>query len=258
LTDTFSYIYQHDRTSPITGNRFHGDVLWHSTPDRPGEPQRLVRYPERPTPDVENLDAHILTNKLEYDISSGLKVTNQTRYSNVNHFQRNVFPEAPPTSLTAVWTPNRNQVAITNTMMSNVTDVTAKFNTGFLEHTTVSGVELSRETRNFQRNTFSGQAGVDLFNPDPYRFGGTMNPTAITGPDIWCSHRRCGLRGGPNQDQQIFRRIGSVRWEQFKFSPFAPLESGVNPSLVNIGRTDNLFSWRFGGVFHPTSTAAST
>jgi catecholate siderophore receptor len=254
-TNTFSYIYQHDNNIPDYGVPFLNIAF--------GNPRPIAPVPRNTwygilggTPDVEKLDAHILTNKFEHEFNNDVKVVNSTRYSSIDHFQRNIFPEPPPISLTALWTPNRNQVGVTNTMAANTTDFIAKFNTGTWEHTTVSGVEFSRETRDFQRNTFTGQAGTNLFDPDPYRFGGTVVPTVPTGLTSAVATDIAVYVADQVKLNQYFELLGSVRVERFRFEQNAPLEMGVNPSLVDIGRTDDLFSWRVGAVFHPTQNSS--
>jgi catecholate siderophore receptor len=249
-TNTLSYIYQHDTSVPDYGIPFLG-IGW-------GNPRPILPVPRNtwygilggPYPDTETVDAHILTNKFEHEFNKDVKVVNTTRYSNVDHFQRNVFPQggagalalpAAPVDLTnRQWQPNRRQVGLTNSMASNTTDLIAKFNTGFLEHTTITGVEFNHETRDQITQQFAGQGATSLLNPSPYRANGTPGtPTYSEGraTDIAI------YAADQVKINRYFEVLGSIRLERFKFEQTQP---------TSLGRTDDLVSWRVGGVFHPT------
>src|SRR4029079_19795583 len=80
----------------------------------------------QPFPDTLEDDVHVGTAKIEHYFAPDLKVTNTTRYSDVHHFQRNVFPEPNnsvpfPGNFNSLWTPNRAQVAAHNTLAINQT-----------------------------------------------------------------------------------------------------------------------------------------
>jgi len=249
-TNTFSYVYQHDDNVPDYGIPFlSGSFFGTPRPIAPVSRSSWYGILSGPYPDTERVDAHIVTNRFEHEFNSNFKVVNTTRYVNVDRFQRNVFPEPAPTSLNTAWTPNRAQIAVNNTMVANATDLIAKFNTGPLEHTTITGFEANRETRDFLRNQFSGQASTNLFDPNPWRYGGIpLNPTANQ------------LTNGEATDlafyaadqikiNQYFEVLGGIRLENYKFNQSATL---ADPRVQNLERNDNLLSWRVGGIFHPT------
>ena len=58
-----------------------------------------------------------------------------------------------------------------NTLLANQTDILAKFNTGFAQHTMTAGLDLIQETRDFARNNFAGQAATNFLFPNPFRWG---------------------------------------------------------------------------------------
>ena len=217
-TNTTSYIYQHDTNVPDYGIPFMA-----ASPSFGFKP-RAIAPVDRSNwygilsgdPDVERVDAHVLTNKFQHEFNSDVKVVNTTRYTNVNRFQRNVFPEPSPTSL-GTWTPNRAQVMVTNTMAANATDLIAKFNTGSLEHTTVTGVEFNRETRDFSRNGFSAQAGTDLLNPDPGRFGGIVQSPTSSQVTVGGATDIAFYAADQIKINQYFELLGSIRVENYKF-----------------------------------------
>ena len=256
-TATFSYIYQHDNNIPDYGVPFLSPA-W-GLPRGPAPVARGTWYGilGGPFPDVERVDAHVLTAKVEHDLNNQVKITNTTRYSNVSRFQRNVFPEPntaavgfpQPPSLNSIWTPNRAQIDITNTMLANNTDILAKFSTGFLQHTMTAGLELNRETRDFLRNQFTGMGATNFLNPDPYRAGGVPLPPTANQLLFGEATDIAAYIADQVKLNQYFELLGSVRIERYNFKQNAPLAAAA---VQNLERTDNMFSWRAGAVFHPT------
>ena len=251
-TNTTSYIYQHDDNIPDYGIPFMSASASFGFKPRSIAPVNRSNWYgilSGSDPDTEKVDAHVLTNKFEHEFTRDLKVVNTTRYTKVDRFQRNVFPEPSPTSLSATWTPNRAQVAITNTMVANATDVIAKFNTGFLEHTTITGVEVNQETRDFTRNNYARQAGTSLLDPNAYRYGGIVQSPSASQVTYGEATDIAFYAADQIKINQYFELLGSIRVENYSFEQTAPRASGT---INNLSRDDNLVSWRVGGVFHPT------
>ena len=250
-TNTLSYIYQRDDSVPDYGIPFFSAAA--------GIPRPIVPVPRNtwygilgPNPDVERADVHILTNKFEHEFSKTLKITNTTRYSNVDHFQRNVFPQPTPSPAVfaaGVWTPNRNQIATTNTMVSNTTDVLAKFDTGPFQHTVATGVEFNRETRDLLRNALTPQVPTSFLNPDPNRPGGTLVPPTAGQFTFGEATDLAFYIADQMKVNEFFELLGSIRIEDYRFKQNAPL---AVPVLQNLERNDMLLSYRVGAVFHPT------
>jgi len=181
---TLSYIHQHDDSIPDYGIPFLTPA-W-GVPRYPAPVARNTWYGilSGPLPDTEKVDADIATAKIEHDFNKNLKVTNTTRYTHVDRLQRNVYPEQatvpPPPDLDKNWTPARAQVFVKNTLLANQTDVRASFQTGMLDHTVATGLDLIQEKRDFLRNAFAGQGATNFLNPDPWRAGGVPLPPRQT------------------------------------------------------------------------------
>jgi catecholate siderophore receptor len=256
-SNTLSYIYQHDNNIPDYGIPFLS-AAW-GIPRSVAPVRRDTWYGilSAPYPDVERVDASIVTNKFEHEFNDNLKVINTTRYSNVDRFQRNVFPEPnanvpSPPNLNANWTINRAQVAVTNTLAANATDFQAKVNHGMFQHTIAAGFEINRETRDFLRNQFTTNT-TNFLNPDPWRAGGV--PLAPTANQLTYGEATDAAIYFADQVKigQYFEVLGSARLEQYKFTQNAPIAAA---SVQNLERVDNLFSWRVGGVYHPTPNSS--
>ncbi len=138
-------------------------------------------------------------------------------------------------------------------MLTNQTDLLAKFNTGAFEHTLASGVDFTQENRDFTRNAFAGQGATNFLNPDPYRAPGA--PLAPTASQL--TNAGATTAGVFLADQvkinKYFEVLGGARYEQFRFQQDAPIATA---NLQSLARTDNLFSWRVGAVFHPTENSS--
>ena len=257
---TFSYIYQYENSIPDYGIPFLS-TAW-GTPRRPAPVDRSTWYGilSNPYQDVVRDDIHIATAKAEHNINNSVKITNTSRYMNVNHFQRNVFPEPNgsvpnPPNLNTNWqtAPNRAQVASINTFATNQTDVLAKFNTGTLQHTATTGLDISQETRDFLRNQFAGQANTNFLNPDPNRAGGTPQPPTASQQTFGWGNNVGVYIADQIKLNQWFEILGSVRFDSFRFRQSAPLAAA---SVQNLDHTDNVFSHRYGAVFHPTPNSS--
>jgi catecholate siderophore receptor len=255
---TLAYIYQHDFSVPDYGIPFTSALAGYPRYPSPVPRSNWYGILSGPLPDTERVDAHVATAKVEHEFNDQLKFSNIVRYNYVDRLQRNVFPEPNatvplPTNLNTNWTPNRAQIFVTNTQITNQTDITAKVATGPVDHTIVSGVDLSRETRDFLRNQFAGQAGTNFLDPDPWRYGGTPLPPTATQDTFGMATDVGAYIADQAKITKYFELLGSLRFDQFRFTQNAPL---AIPVLQNLGSTNNLLSYRVGAVWHPTEKSS--
>lgn len=295
--NTISYVYQNDdniadRGIPMLPGSYFGTTYRQPAPV-PRNTYYGVLTPGQD--DVEQTQAHNLINKFEHEFAPGLKLTNTTGYSNVERFNRtrpvqisglgtvnsnlmsadvapinnnpanrfNVAGNANPltgaTALSNVWIANTNhfQNQTNNQLISNVTDVNAKFATGWLQHNVLVGMEWSREDREQFRTTFADNYRINVANPNPYAVG-TLNPTtAATVSDA-------NTRGFYAQDQmkvtEWLELLGGVRYDVFKANAdtysFNRLTGGAaSPAVTPTSLSSNtdFLSYRAGVVLHPTA-----
>jgi catecholate siderophore receptor len=257
-TATFSYIYQRERSVPDYGIPYLKITDGYPRRVAPVSRNNWYGILTQPYADVLNDDVHIGTARIEHRFSDNLKITNTTRYEDVNHFQRNVFPEpnasVPDLSnLNVNWTPNRAQVAVNNRLAVNQTDILAKFNTGTLEHTVAAGFDATQENRDFTRNAFSGMGATNFLDPNEWRAPGipvAPNATQYTNGESTDVGAFAADQVKLNQWWEV---LGGLRYERFKFSQEQPIQA---PGLRNLESTNYLLSWRAGIVFHPTSNTS--
>jgi catecholate siderophore receptor len=283
---TLSYIYQKDDNIPDYGIVMLPGSYFGRSYGQPAPVPRSTWYGQL-TPglnDTELVDAHTGTIRLEHEFDKDMKIVNTTRYTDVDRFTRvravqanyttgNVFPvpvggtaftdpgNPMPAGfpLSSLWLANTNhfQNYTTNTLLTNQTDFVARFDTGPFNHTFVSGMEISRETREHDRTMITEAGRINIGDPDPYFPVPTLaGTTSLT-------HGTTDTFGVYAADQlkvnQYLELLGGVRFDQFRGTQKASTYtiatgltnpgSGTTPPYLN---SDNAFvSWRGGVVVHP-------
>ena len=143
------------------------------------------------------------------------------------------------------------------TYMVNQTDFTGKFDTGIINHTFTTGIELSRETRNQTRTDLcvtgrrQSACYTSLANP-------TAGGVPATGSTFVPGNQTLSTNYAAYVIDQMkitkyFELLGSFRFDRFN-THF--LDGTSAPGQQDLKRTDNLSSYRFGAVFHPTPNSS--
>lgn len=136
-----------------------------------------------------------------------------------------------------------------DSIAANVTDFTARFNTGTLAHTLLVGLELAREESSNRARIASNGTPADLFNPDfnaPYTGTVTADPDrdADSAADSAAVYVSDTLVLNPQWELS-----GGLRWDRFSVDA-----RGFDPNSAAIrdfSRTDTMLSGRAGVVFKP-------
>lgn len=111
--------------------------------------------------DYEDIETKSGTLQLEHDFGGNVTARNVLRYLDSERSSAITAPRPPNRQL------QRRDMETEN--ITNLTDVTIDFSTGSIEHTVVTGLELTRETtkgRNSSNSPNQPQL-TDFFNPDP-------------------------------------------------------------------------------------------
>ena len=215
--------------------------------------------------DLVQTDTHILTAKIEHKFSNDVTLSNATRYIAVDRMARPTAPRTLNTAAGSATIPagypvdqmtigrQHFQTDTDNTLLLNQTDLVAKFETYGLKHTLATGMELSRETRNQSRAnlcspTTSGTAPVcrtSLSSPDPDASAGA----AYSYSDNSTVQKTVALYGSDQiKLNRYFELLAAFRYDIFA--------SDYVSAGVPLSRSDNLLSYRFGGVYHPIENAS--
>lgn len=284
---TLSYIYQGEESIPdygfpwltaptystTTGKLLTGGYNGNGTAVTPARVDRStwLGFASGPFADVVQTDVHILTAKIEHDLTANTKLSSATRYMVVDRFARPTAPRnlglAGQTGLTATTPPvgyDVNSMTIglqhwenqtDNTQLINQTDIVSKFDTGLLKHTAAAGIELSKETRHQQRQNLcfpvssSGTpvCRTSLANPDP----NTGTPTALGwgAPQDTDMTNAAGYVSDQIKITKYFEVMGSLRYDQFR-ATYNDLTQAVAANR-HLETSDGMLGWRYGVVFHP-------
>lgn len=227
---SLSYLLQHEDNVPDYG-----------FPYLNGRPLRADRetFYGLTKEDHEKTLANIATLRLDHRFNDLFNLRNTLRFSHVDR-------DSAVTNATAVL-PNtinrsRPQRDTQESILSNQTDLTAKFDTFGLKHTATSGLELSRETFDVLRWASAGP-NTTIVDPNNNQLPSVKTLAADS------NTRAIGF-GIFAADQvklnQYFDLVGGVRWDYF--------DTEVKDNFLNDKRKqiDKMWSYRGGLVFHPT------
>ncbi|TWB28405.1 TonB-dependent receptor [Nitrospirillum bahiense] len=204
--------------------------------------------------DYLKTDANVVTADVQHDLTSGITLENQFRYGNYYRNVRITEPQLVNANVTPATVGPLSGVAIkrnaitvrsVETTLDDQATASARFNTGFLEHHLVTGVELSRETSDPTRTAWTGVPTTTLLNPNEYQtFAGvgtissrvstTVDTVAVFAVDTMKFNEQWSL-------------VGGFRYDHLD----TDYKQTVAPAAA-FSRTDSLPSGRASLVFKPT------
>jgi catecholate siderophore receptor len=207
------------------------------------------------TADYDKVNSDAVTARVEHDASTDLKLVNQTRYS-ANQREAIVTPPGQNgtayTPTTGLLVRPRQGNKRDTTILSNQTNVAARFATGRVSHSFSGGLELSRETAYspaFARVTLPA---ILLTNPDPnaapaltpFRSGAYSDVTTKTGALYAFDTFRFSEHWQAN---------ASVRAERYQTHYLSRATSGV---ITTLDAQRSLVSWKTGLVLKPVAAGS--
>ncbi|MGH6769400.1 MAG: TonB-dependent receptor [Xanthobacteraceae bacterium] len=238
-----------------------------------------------PLKDIQTTDVHIVTGKLEHEFTKDIKVTNVTRYVSVDRSARPTAPRSlgdfnnTPFPTSGNLNPNHPMIGYpvglmtigrqhfwnetNNDLLVNQTDLVAKFDTFGLQHRLAAGLEFADEQRWQQRAIgMNGSSNLcvpteilcrtSLYNPVDTSFGGVFSAWGT--PNQTNSQNAAVYASDQLKLNEYFELLGAVRHDHFTTTFRDP--GNANPDNRNLHRTDDMFSWRVGAVFHPVRTVS--
>jgi catecholate siderophore receptor len=197
--------------------------------------------------DFEHVDSDVITLVLRHEWDEMTSLKNLTRYGRT--FRHSI--------VTAPRFDNNNSTDITrefkyreqeDTILSNQTDVTWKFPTGFIDHTLVTGVEFGLENDENLAKVGPNGPVTNLFNPDPLQdYTGII---FVPGAKDTSTAKTAGLYAFDtaklNEQWQV---QGGLRWDFFEVS-FRPAASQI------LQRIDRSLSGRGAVAYKPRSNGS--
>jgi catecholate siderophore receptor len=201
--------------------------------------------------DYERTLLNLGTARLDHRFNDMFSIRNTLRFS---HNDREHEVTAPRNTAPTPGFFNRNRPArdYTESILSNQTDLTAKFDTLGLKHTLVTGVEFSGEALDRTNYAFTGVPEVNIRNPNNHDsiFGMTKRVSARSEGDAF----GFGIFAADQiRLNEYFDLVGGVRWDYFDtdFDNTAIDAANVR-TRTDLNRTDKMWSYRGGLIFHPT------
>jgi catecholate siderophore receptor len=244
---TFSYFHQNADDIPDYG------IPWLF--NGPAPVSRHNYYGFRSADFLRTYD-DIGTIRIEHDFGSHFTLRNQMRYASYVRDAQITEPQLylPGTTIRyPIGTPlsamvvTRNEISANSTesLLDDQLDLTAQFNTGFIRHAAVAGVEAGREKSDPRRLAYSGVPTTSLLNPDPGQpFTGytvatssIVNTTANTVAAYLLDTMSFGKR---------WELTGGLRWDRFG----AHYTQAITPAAA-FNRLDQMPSWRAALVYKP-------
>jgi catecholate siderophore receptor len=241
---TVSYFLQHEDNIPDYGLPF----LFGKPPD-----VRRENFYGLARDDTEDTWVNIGTLRLDHRFNEQLSLRNILRYSRVD---REAFPSPPRISGTPAPGTPLSQIVVapahpgrdtTEDILDNQTDLTARFETLGFRHTLITGLEIGTEDFNATRFAFSNIPTTSLLDPNPVRDTSRMTRSVSAMTDtstfLFGVYATDTIKLLPQLDL-----VGGVRWDLF--------DADVKDRITGqkFARTDKMWSYRAGLVFHPWPT----
>ncbi|MBN9083146.1 MAG: ligand-gated channel protein [Rhizobiales bacterium 62-17] len=200
--------------------------------------------------DVDKVQSDAITARLEYDLGNSMTLSNQLRWSRVDRFARYTVPTAyvPGTQTVTAQTQFYDR---TVTTLSNNTNLSGRFNTGWLTHNFSVGIDLTREESEALRYGTGAVPATSVFFPNPDRaFAPVLAPTERNKVEInsVAGYAYNTIELGPR-----WSITGGLRAEQYNAKISSKGMTGL-PAGAFDGYSDShfLLNGKLGVVYKPT------
>ena len=253
-TDTtwaLTYLYQHNDRTPEYGvpmiSNGPGGVSTVANPGRPitefGLP-RSIFYGK--STDVDRTDTHMLTSRFKHEVTPWLTVTNDTRLGYYDRYFSTSGPGCDATcasSFFAGGNPVTTYVGGSPTYdqeswaIQNLTTAVAKFNTGFIRHQMVGGVDVFYAENDRQYYYIAGnkpgqQIRSPIFEASGYSYvRNPFNTRKSHGTDVGV------FLGDRMWFTEQFSVLAGFRWDNYDVSHHQTGSTGTPPVLSSVTNT---------------------
>jgi catecholate siderophore receptor len=209
-------------------------------------------YYGSPAYDYDRADQDTYTARVEHDLTGRLTLRNQTRY---NRTHREAVISAIQN--VAAYNANTNLVTIArqgnereNTVVSNQSSLSGRFNTGTLRHAANVGVEIAREEQFAPTLTGLGtRAPVNVFSPNPNDVVSDYGPARAVASTDGNSTTVAVYAFDSVELNQRWQVSGGFRWERYETEFESIAATGVS---TMIEARDSLVSGKAGLLFRAT------
>ena len=193
------------------------------------------------------------TARVEHDVNSHVIVRDQFRYA--SYARRALITEGQLTGI-PLGTPldamqvTRHEIGVNSdeTYLDDQLDLIAQFNTGFIKHTFVSGLEGGRETSSPTRPNFTAPT-TSLLDPDPSQ---SLNPN----PTISSQVHDAAVSGGAYALDTATIGTKLILTGGVRFDRFDNVFNQTIPTVTRFERVDEKPTWRAAVVYKPVAAGS--
>lgn len=230
--------------------------------------------------DFDNVTTDMFTARVEHDLTPDITIRNTTRFAKTQQdYMLNAFMGStanlvtPSAVLPLGWTvarslpTNKDQE---NTIFTNQTNVSAKFNTGSVSHTLNAGVELIREKQD-STGYYAQNAKVfnvpgfinsgafpaaNVYAPNPYVFGYNRIQNGVTTSGETTTVGAYVFDSVKFNEQWML--TGGLRYDHYSTKYNATALNATSGVLTptNLKLSDSLWSGKIGLVYKPTENSS--
>lgn len=213
----------------------------------------LVEFRNRPAPvprntfyglrdrDFESLNSDLVTLKFERDFDDNLSLRNQFRYANSSRDSMATPPRFASNNSTVINREMRSWLT-EDRVWDNQSDFIARFSTGTVEHSLITGLNLTREN-NTRKTRTAPNMQTTLLNPNPDDvYTGVITTSPIVG-DVTANSQAVYLFDTAKLGNK-WELNGGLRWDRFD-------ADGITTTGTPVSRVDRMLSVRAGAVFKP-------
>ncbi|RNF86081.1 TonB-dependent receptor [Montanilutibacter psychrotolerans] len=206
--------------------------------------------------DYEKTETDMATVSIQHDFNDKLRLGNVTRWGRSTRDSVLTAPRFANDNGTAINPTPKTRDSIDD-IVANVTDLTAVFNTGAVEHTLLAGLELSREKSSNRARIEDASAPatptLDLFNPNAH---GSFRP--LIRDALGDTRTRADSAAVYVFDTLVlnpqWELSAGLRWDHFKAE--ATVFDRTSNAWTTYSRTDEVLSGRVGAVFKPVENGS--
>lgn len=234
--------------------------------------------------DFEDIKSNIITARFEHDLGKNVTLRNLSRYGKTD--QRRVLSSVTGVPIVSddpdgagplpavirqdpnTWTVARNRQASfrENDVLTNQTNLTVRFDTGAIKHAVSGGIEFAYESQLTPTLALAAgqtQAAANLYNPNSrdaaaalvrngaFSDGNTTTAALYLFDSVDLSER--WQLGTGVRFERFETETQSASLSTMALQPALPVGTLVPAQLA---AADNLFSWKIGGLFKPTTSSS--
>lgn len=202
------------------------------------------------TDDKFKQDVDAVELRIQHKFSPDLTLRNQTRYS---HARIDAQPSSITIKSATEGQRTRKARSLKDQSLFNQTDLIAKFETGGMQHTLITGVELGREE--YEENRFNPQQ-EDAANPQSlvnpvYGPFSDYTPTLSRRNDNSANTFAIYANDTLELNKQ-WKLVGGLRWDRFDYD--GSTYNAATSTTTKLSQVDKMWSTRLGAIYQPTET----